>query len=171
MSKLLGSRNPITVAKAIFEWRHYRAAKNMLLRYRHPLDATARYLFASGDYPCTVQIKTPLGIIEPTIYSFDDMLTLNEVFCREDYRCSRGASIIVDFGSNIGISALYFLTRSPETFAYLFEPLPQNSERLHQNLRGFEDRYEFSQVAIALTDGEAEFGYESSGRYGGIGLM
>lgn len=167
---MLGDRSVGTVTSALFQRRHYRAAKNMLSTYQYPADALRRYLFGAGDYPATIPIKTPLGLITPTVYSHHDILTINEIFCREDYRCPGDSKTIVDFGSNIGLSALYFLTRNKAAFAYLFEPLPQNAERLQKNLRDFAGRYEFSPVAVALTDGEVEFGYEESGRYGGIGL-
>ncbi len=42
----------------------------------------------------------------------------------------RDISVVVDFGSNIGISALYFLTRNQDIKVYLFEPVPQNILRL-----------------------------------------
>lgn len=171
MSNLFAHRDMKAVAKASLQFRHYRAAKNMLLGYKRPLDAWGRYLFARGSYPASVPIRSPLGLIEPTLYSFDDMLTVNEIFCRGDYRCARSVKTIVDFGSNIGISALYFLTRSRHSFAYLFEPLPWNVERLRRNLQGFEDRYKISPFAVALNEGEAEFGCEETGRYGGIGLV
>lgn len=170
MSKLLANRSLRTATEAILQLRHYRAAKNAIFRYERPVDAMRRYLFGDGSYPASIRIKTPLGWIEPVLYSHHDMLTVNEIFCREDYRCPADSKTIVDFGSNIGISALYFLTRNKTAFAYLFEPLPRNAERLRKNLRGFEGRYEFSPIAVALTNGEAEFGYEETGRYGGIGV-
>lgn len=170
MSKLLANRKLTTVVGAALQRRHYRAAKNAIFRYERPVDALRRYLFGAGSYPASIRIKTPLGWIEPLLYSHHDMLTMNEIFCREDYWCPADSGTIVDFGSNIGISALYFLTRNKDAFAYLFEPLPRNAERLRKNLRGFEGRYELSDVAVALTNGEAEFGYEDTGRYGGIGL-
>jgi FkbM family methyltransferase len=150
--------------------RHYRALKNSFLRYEHPLDGLFRYLFAAGRYPAELPIRTPLGVVRPVVYSPHDMLTVNEIFCREDYRCGEDIKTVVDFGSNIGLSALYFLTRNREAFAYLFEPLPRNGERLLKNLRDLEGRYEFHPVAVALSDDEAELGFEETGRYGGVGL-
>jgi FkbM family methyltransferase len=144
--------------------------KNSFLKYERPFGGLFRYLFAAGHYPVTVSIRTPLGVVRPVIYSHHDMLTVSEIFCREDYRCGEHIKTVVDFGSNIGISALYFLTRNRESFAYLFEPLPCNGERLLKNLHHFEDRYEFYPIAVALSDGEAEFGFEQTGRYGGLGL-
>ncbi len=45
------------------------------------------------------------------------------------------ARVVVDIGSNIGISALYFLTRNPACRCWLYEPVPRNVERLRANLR------------------------------------
>lgn len=170
MSKLLADRKLGTVVTAVLHVPHYRAVANMFLRYEHPMVALQRYLFGWGEYPYSLRLNTPLGRIEPVLYSHDDILTLNEIFCRGDYRCPSDVRTIVDFGSNIGLSALYFLTLNRNAFAYLFEPLPGNVGRLRKNLRGFENRYECSEVAVALADGEADFGFEESGRYGGIGL-
>jgi len=77
--------------------------------------------------------------------------------------------VVVDFGSNIGISAAYFLTRNREAFVYCHEPLAQNVERLRANLRAFEGRFALNELAVATEDGTVEFGWEPTGRYGGIG--
>lgn len=166
---MLGRRPLAKVARAAIQMRNYRTLKNSFLKYERPFDGLFRYLFEAGRYPVAIPIRTPLGVIRPVIYSHDDMLTVSEVFCREDYRCSEQIGTVVDIGSNIGISGLYFLTRNSETFAYLFEPLPRNAERLLKNLADFKGRYAFHPVAIALWDGEAVMGVEDTGRYGGIG--
>jgi FkbM family methyltransferase len=114
-------------------------------------------------------VRTPLGIIAPTLYSHHDMWTVNEVFCREDYRSGAGLGAVVDLGSNIGISALYFLTRNTGSRCWLYEPVPENVERLRRNLAGHEDRYRLSEAAVADRAGRYEFGVEETGRYGGIG--
>jgi FkbM family methyltransferase len=98
-----------------------------------------------------------------------DLLTVNEIFFREDYEVSGRERVIVDFGSNIGLSALYFLTNAPQAELYLFEPVQFNVERLKAQLSGFEDRYVLHQVAVGAIDGEVSFGLEETGRYGGIG--
>jgi len=167
---MLAHRTLKRVAKAAFEPRHYRALKNSILKYERPLDGLFRYLFEAGRYPVVMPIRTPLGVVRPVIYSHHDMLTINEIFCREDYLCGEQIETVVDIGSNIGISGLYFLTRNSTSFVYLFEPLPRNAARLLKNLDGFKKRFEFWPVAVALWDGEAEMGVEETGRYGGIGL-
>jgi FkbM family methyltransferase len=143
---------------------------NILRRFPHPINVYGRYLFQLGTYPYTVTVNTPAGKIRLNLYSHHDLLTVNEIFCRLDYRCTPDDKVIVDFGSNIGISATYFLTSSPQAYCYLFEPLPSNIDRLRRNLAPFEDRLSLSEIAVGLENGTVEFGWEESGRYGGVGL-
>lgn len=165
----IGGRELGTIVKAAFKKQHYTAASNMLSVYAHPIDAFGRYLLNLGKYPHTVLVNTPLNKIRLNVYSYHDMLTINEIFCRLDYRSDDTDRVVVDFGSNIGISAAYFLTRSAGSHVYLFEPLGFNIERLRRNLKPFEGRYTLSEVAVGLAEGEVEFGWEESGRYGGVG--
>jgi FkbM family methyltransferase len=51
---------------------------------------------------------------------------------------------------------------------YLFEPVPRNVERLKENLKGFEIRYEIKECAIGVKEGRADFASEETGRYGGL---
>jgi FkbM family methyltransferase len=95
---------------------------------------------------------------------------MNEVFCREDYAADANVQVAVDIGTNIGISALYFLTRNTESHCYLFEPDPANVPKLRQTLAGYESRYVLTQGAVGDVSGEVDFGTERTGRYGGIGL-
>ena len=165
----LGNRSMKTMLEALFQKQHWKAAANMFSVYDHTIDAYSRYLLARGAYPVSISLRTPLGKVSPTLYSHHDMLTVNEIFCRHDYRASASDRVIVDFGSNIGISALYFLTRGDASFVYCHEPVPSNCERLQRNLVRFRGRYQLAECAVAREDGTAEFGCEPSGRYGGIG--
>jgi FkbM family methyltransferase len=165
----LGNRSMITILEALFRKQHWKAAANMFSVYDDTIDAYSRYLFARGAYPVSISLTTPLGKVGPTLYSHHDMLTVNEIFCRQDYAASASDRIVVDFGSNIGISALYFLTRDDTSFVYCYEPLPINCERLKRNLAKFRGRYQLAECAVALENGTAQFGYEPSGRYGGVG--
>jgi len=141
------------------------------MRYHYdPIDFLARYLFKIGPYPSVQNLKYNNVRLNLTVYSWHDILTLNEIFFRRDYPIDDNDKVIIDFGSNIGISAAYFLSASDKSYCYLFEPLPMNVARLEKNLRGFDGRYKLERAAVDLTDGETNFGYESTGRYGGIGL-
>jgi FkbM family methyltransferase len=155
---------------APFTARHYRAVWNTFRLGVDPWSTLRRYLFGGGDYPYVCRVRTPVGTVGVTLFGPDDVLTLNEVFFREDYRVGTDIRTAVDFGSNIGVSALYFLTRNASCRAYLFEPDPRNVERLRGNLAAFEGRFRLHEHAVADSHGEFEFGVEETGRYGGIGV-
>ena len=149
---------------------NYRALAAMPARYPDLGDAARRYFLGRGAYPARVAVRTPTGPVRPTLWSHHDMFTVNELFCRADYAASEEDRRVVDLGSNIGISALYFLSRGPEVRCRLYEPDERNVERLRENLDGFDDRYELEAAAVADFDGEADFGLSPSGRYGGLGV-
>jgi len=130
------------------------------------LTVLIRYVFEVGNYPRQFFIRTPLGLQGATAFSHHDLITLIECFGKLDYRASTDISVVVDFGSNIGISALYFLTRNPIVQVYLFEPVPRNIERLRENLKGYEKRYKLTECAIGVDEGEFDFSCENTGRYG-----
>jgi FkbM family methyltransferase len=167
--RLGGGRNLRTLVGALVQTRHYVAAANMFRVYARPGDAVRRYLFRRGEYPTTLRLRTPLGALDLTIYSHHDVLTVNEIVCRKDYPADEHDRVVVDFGSNIGISAAWFLTRGREAFTYLFEPLPANLARLRRNLAPFEGRFAVAELAVGLETATVDFGFEDSGRYGGVG--
>lgn len=168
--RILGGRPLGFVLRNATETRNYAALGNMVRRFPQPRDAAMRYLTGRGDYPVQMPVRTPRGTLRPTLWSPDDMITLNEMFCREDYRVRRPPPMVVDIGSNIGLSALYFLSRGHGVRCHLYEPVPRNVERLRQNLAGLEDAYEVEQTAVGDFAGEATFGLEDTGRYGGLGV-
>ena len=151
-----------------FKKQFYIAFINIFKKFKHPFDILWRYVFRKGEYPDKFKVKTPLKDHEVTLYSSDDMMTLVECFGKLDYPADNNISCAVDFGSNIGVSAGYFLTRNKNVKTYLFEPLPINIDKLKLNLEKFEDRYELDEAAVGLENGTAEFGYEETGRYGGL---
>jgi FkbM family methyltransferase len=169
MTLHIGGRDLKTIGAALFRRQHYVAGVNMLRTYPHPLEMYGRYLLGIGTYPTEVEVETPIGRIGLTVYTRDDVLTVNEIFCRTDYIAKDSDRVFVDFGSNIGISAAYFLSRGDQGFAHLFEPLPQNTERLKRNLRAFTGRYCLTEAAVGTANGTVDFGWEPTGRYGGIG--
>ncbi len=167
---MLGGRPTRLIAQAILEPAQYAALARMARRYPAFPDVLKRYLVGGGDYPYACQVRTPSGVVAPMTYSHHDIFTVQEVFGREDYRAGANLQVAVDIGSNIGISALYFLTRNRVARSYLYEPVPRNVERLRANLAGYEDRYELEEVAVAATAGTVAFTVEPFGRYGGIGV-
>ena len=167
---MIGKRNIKNILRAFFQPRHYIALINMLRIYPRFSDNLWRYLTGRGHYPYDIQVRTPTGLVSIRLYSHHDLLTVNEIFCRNDYFADSSLRYAVDLGSNIGISALYFLTRNKESVCILYEPDPKNIEKLKQNLQGFEKRYTLFQAAVSDQAGQIEFGLEATGRYGGIGV-
>ena len=167
---MLGGRPGGLIARALLEPGQYVAVARMTRRYPAFADVLKRYLLGGGDYPYACRVRTPTGIVAPVTYTHHDIFTVQEVFGREDYRAGDRLRVAVDIGSNIGISALYFLTRNRDARCYLYEPVPRNVERLRANLAGYEGRYELEEVAVAADGGTVTFTVEPFGRYGGIGI-
>lgn len=166
----LGGRSPSTLLAAVLRWRNYRGLAEAFRRYRSPWSDLRRYITGSGGYPYRCGIRTPTGVVAPTLFSHHDMLTVHEVFCRRVYPIDPDAAVIVDVGANIGISALYFLTEARHSRCHLFEANPTLIDRLRDNLDAFSSRVIVNELALATFDGMAEFGLEETGRYGGIGV-
>jgi FkbM family methyltransferase len=165
---MLGNRSLATILGAPLQRQHYVALGNMWRLYPDFWRLLFRYLTGRGTYPYRCEIRTPCGLICPTLYSHHDLLTVNEIFCRQDYLADETIRVVIDIGSNIGISALYFLTRTPASRCYLFEPDPKNVRRLEHNLAGFESRFVLHRVAVSDVSGRSCFGVEATGRYGGL---
>jgi FkbM family methyltransferase len=125
-----------------------------------------RFLTARGRYPYRCLIRTPTGTVGPTLYSSHDMLTVNEVFCRQDYRAGADLGVAVDIGANIGLATLYFLTRNAASRVYAYEPDSRNVPRLRRNLDGYDRRYRFEEAAVTVGCGPRRLGIEPTGRYG-----
>lgn len=167
---MFGDRSLSTVLNSALQKKHYVALLNMYRNYPAFWENLGRYLSGKGKYPYRIQVRTPTGTINPTIYNYHDLLTVNEVFCRQDYFADSTISVVVDLGSNIGISALYFLTRNSQSRCYLFEPDTRNIKKLKHNLVQFESRYLLRKEAVSDSSGCFRLGIENTGRYGGIGI-
>ena len=165
MSKHHSIRN---FSAALFKKSFYLALVNIFIYFKRPLKVLTRYVFEVGTYPYQFFIRTPVGLQGATAYSHHDLITLVECFGKLDYKVSQNISVVVDFGSNIGISALYFLTRNINVQVHLFEPVPRNIKRLRDNLKGYENRYKLTECAIGTKEGKFDFSCEDSGRYGGL---
>jgi FkbM family methyltransferase len=167
---LLGDRPVGFIARNVVQRENWLALARMPRVYPRFPENAWRYFTGRGAYPYDCAVRTPLGTLRPRLWSSHDMLTVNEVFCRLDYRAADDVEVVVDIGSNIGLSALYFLSRNRRVRCHLHEPVPQNIAGLRQNLDGFEDRWELTEAAVWNRDGTVEFGVEATGRYSGIGV-
>ncbi len=152
-----GKRPLKNIALAPFKLMHYRAALNSFGVYSNPFAELTRYITGVGTYPRNINVRTPIGSVQLHLFSMHDLRTVNEVFCRHDYPCIGDERVIVDFGSNIGISAAFFLTRNSHSRCYLFEPLPQNIERLRHNVERFASRAILNPIAVGIENGVCNF--------------
>ncbi len=152
---------------APFRPRNYRALAHTMTTYFDPVEALDRYVRGSGEYPWRARLRTPIGPIEVLIPHPHDVRTVNEVFCRRDYG-SGAPDVVVDIGGNIGISAVYFLTRSTTARVHVWEPVPHNLETLRVNVAPFTDRCFVHEVAAAPGAGPATFLIDPIGRYSGL---
>ncbi len=162
-------RSPKAIASALLRKQNYTGIVQAFRLSTRPVDFLSRYIRNSGSYPADVTLRTPTGLVAAHVYAPDDIQTINEIFFRGDYQAGGNNKVVVDFGSNIGISALYFLSRQAGTYVYCYEPLPQNIERLRRNLAPYGGQYELAEIAVGESDGTVRFGWEPTGRYGGVG--
>jgi FkbM family methyltransferase len=163
---VFNDRSPKLIARNVLRWENYHSLAEMIRVYERPLDAAERYFLGRGSYPARLGVRTPSGPIEARLFGPHDSITAHEIFCRGDYRVTPPAEVIVDIGSNIGLSALYFLTRSTTSVCELYEPNPQNLPRIRANLEGFEGRFWLHESAVGTVAGDGRFATESTGRYG-----
>ena len=133
---------PSMLEAAVRRWLRGKhcAARNYLAlwRMRTGVSALPREHWAAtssgrGDYPYACAVRTPRGVVAPTPVQ-------PRMTCGPSTRCSAGGTtgttarlrVVVDVGSNIGISALFFLTRNSSCRMWLYEPVPRNVERLRR---------------------------------------
>lgn len=157
-----------SIVKAPFQVRHWAALERMLVTYERPAPALLRYALNCGRYPWVPSLRTPLGLVRPCLESYHDLLTVNEVFCRRDYGDAADLGVVVDIGANVGLAALYFLTRSTRVRVWCYEPDPSNLLRLRRTLAGFEDRVHVEQAAVCPDPAPVEVPFAPRGRYGRV---
>lgn len=164
----LGHRSFWAIVRAPFKATYWLGLVRLARVFTNPATALYRYVTSEGSYPWEPTLRTPAGVIKPTLHSHHDVRTVNEIFCRLDYGDGDGATVVVDMGANIGISALFFLTRRVDARVYCFEPDPKNLERLRANVAAFTGRVVINPVAVMPASGRVTFVTEPSGRYGHV---
>jgi FkbM family methyltransferase len=159
----IGRRRLTGFGKRLLDGSNYSAVPRFFRVHRHPVRVLIQDVFSIGSYPRTLAVKTPTGVVSAQLFSPADLSTLNLVFCRQDYYLPEDTKVVVDIGSNIGLSSMYWLTRNRESRVYCYEPAPTSYERLLGNLRPFEGRFEAHCEAVSNFHGSASLGIEASG--------
>jgi len=167
MRQRFRDRSLHALVSAPFQRRHWATLVRMLGTYDRPAASLGRYLWNGGHYPWRPQLRTPMGTVSPLLESYHDLLTVNEVFCRRDYGNAEHCATIVDIGANVGLAALFFLTRNPGVRVWCVEADPANVTRLRVQLARFSDRVQVIEAAVC-PEPQLEVHFVPSGRYGHV---
>jgi FkbM family methyltransferase len=159
----IGRRNLKELKQLLLERSAYAAIPRMFGVHRRPLRVIFEEAFSFSSYPWNVVLRTPIGDARVCLHSAADLSTANLVFCRQDYYMPAGAKVVVDVGSNIGLSSLYWLTRDTQSYVHCFEPAPVTFLRLMENLLPYQGRFSALPVAVSDFDGMASFGISPCG--------
>jgi FkbM family methyltransferase len=166
----IGKRSLGDFGRRLLDRNNYKAIPRFLEVHHRPVRVVVEEIFSLGVYPRTIAIKTPTGPVDVELFSAADLSTLNLVFCRQDYYVPRDTRAVIDIGSNIGLTALFWLTRNSQSYVYCYEPAPISYDRLSANLRNFEGRIEARREAVSNFRGLAQLGLEPSGVYSSLDL-
>ncbi len=164
----IGKRNVSTFLKRISSLENYKAIAKFSNVHINPLKSIYQEIFSAGTYPKKIKFKTPTGQFEVEIYSPADFSTFNLIFCREDYYCPKNFNTVVDIGSNIGLSCIYWLTRNSHCKVYSYEPSTTNFNRLEKNLNYFKNRCKLNNFAISDYNGSGYLHLEKDGVYSSL---
>lgn len=105
--------------------------------------------------PKTVRWRVAEGSFTAVVADVSELKILHEVFVAGEYEQVRSLSpdLVVDLGSNVGISVLYFRALFPRARIVAVEPEPSAYERLTQNIAHL-DGVTTVQAAMGDRDGE-----------------
>ena len=159
----IGRRTLAEFVRRILDGNNYKSVPQFFAVHHRPIRALVEEAFSLGQYPRTMAISTPRGVVNVQLFSAADLSTLNLIFCRQDYYTPENTRIVVDVGSNIGLSALYWLTRNDVSYVYCYEPSPISHARLVENLKPFKGRFVARPEAVSNFSGSADLGLEPSG--------
>lgn len=115
------------------------------------LTTALRLRLRSGDRGWTrLRLKKWGRHFSLTVSEYDDLLAIREVLVDEEYRLPWDADpkTILDLGSHIGASIIYFCLRYPEAAVGGVEPDPRTFAKLESNMRQFE-QVQLRQAAVA----------------------
>lgn len=145
----IGKRNIFEILKQIISSNILNIIKNFFLIHENPIRAMLNEFFSIGNYPKTLKLMNKYNI---KLYSFHDFSTFNLIFCREDYYKPKNIKIVIDIGSNIGISPLYWFINNPRCKIYSFEPSSKNYKRQKLNIKNFQKNVFLKKVGVSDTN-------------------
>lgn len=121
------------------------------------------YKLKQGDFQVSYRLNGRRNIKVKTSHDYS---TFFEVFCRRDYVIQKRDAFVLDIGSNIGISAKFFLEQHAAKKIICYEPNEENLSYLSENLKSYEEYVEIYPKAVGVKNGISNFLVEPTGRYG-----
>jgi FkbM family methyltransferase len=164
----IGRRKLIQFRRRLLDAKNYGAVLRFFRVHARPFRILADEVFSLGTYPRTIVLQTPTGPASVQLFSAADLSTLNLIFCRQDYFVPEDSRVVVDIGSNIGLSALFWLTRNRSAYVYCYEPAPTSYQRLLDNLQPWQGRFVAHRQAVSDFTGVGQLGLEASGVYSSL---
>jgi len=145
--------------------RHnWRALYRALWVFENPVRFIASLLWRSA--PKTLRLRTPTGSVTLELRNFESLKTVFSVFCREDYRIGGERALhFLDVGANVGISAVYFLSRHSRNTVRCYEPDSGNLDFLRENLAPFGARARIVERAVGITRDDLLLYRSADGKY------
>lgn len=119
-----------------------------------------RYTEFSTNYPgflCTVADKSSF------LYMYEEIME-NEIY---RFPCTKEKPFILDCGSNIGLSVIYFKKLFPQAEIIAFEPDPNIYQILRRNLVSAKVTEDVTAIQACLGDSEDDITFYSDGADGG----
>lgn len=160
-----------TIVKAITKRYHWVGLLQSFIVYKNPFIALSCYIFGLRvlDNVITLKGSPPINLF---LSDPDDLVTVHEIFVRNDYPISGDEKIILDIGGNIGISSKYFHLKAPLAKVVSFEPDPRNFAFWEKNhMESNVELVHLMKIAVVPDDQQTvEFTQLPSGRYGGVGI-
>ena len=164
----VGRRDISIFIKRICSLENYKAILNFNKVHFYPLKSIYQEIFSSGVFPRKIKFKSPTGVYEIEIYSAADFSTFNLIFCRKDYFIPKDFKTVVDIGSNIGSSSIYWLTRNNNSKVYCYEPSSISFKRLENNLKIFKSRCFLFNSAVSNYNGLGVLNLDKDGIYSSL---
>ena len=163
------NRPPVMLFEVIFDRRHWFGLVRIFLIIKRPIRFLMIYLSLSDERMDTADFIIHYRYRGKSKSIFvrgpHDYATFFEVFCRRDYAVTKPGMVVVDIGSDIGITARFFL-ESGAKFIYLYEPDKENLDFLRRNIVNFHHSYLLEEKAVSTSGGTSSFEFEKTGRYG-----
>jgi len=156
----VGKRKIFETIKQIFNLNIFPTLIRFFIVHQNPFLSIFNEFFSKGKYPKFLYLKNKMKI---KLYSVFDFSTLNLVFCRGDYYKPSNIKLVLDIGSNIGITCLYWIYNNPNCKIFAYEPSSKNYKRLLFNTSKFRKNIICKKLGVSNKNQNAKLFLSESG--------